>query len=118
MLSGQKDRGIAESWPSSACRCGWGSGRARPYNLDVRIPDIVTPPIAWQPEAAERFGIRKVELEILQQRHEAWIYVRNFPSHRSTTQWWKFQLAINGLAPELRCTLHVDRVRPLSILVI
>jgi hypothetical protein len=67
-----------------------GSGRARPYNLDVRIPDIVTPPIAWQPEAAERFGIRKVELEILQQRHEAWIYVRNFQSHRSTTQWWKF----------------------------
>jgi hypothetical protein len=90
VLPGQKDRGIAESWPSSVCRCGLGSGRARPYNLDVRIPDIVTPPIAWQPEAAERFGIRKVELEILQQRHKAWIYVRNFPSHRSTTQWWKF----------------------------
>jgi hypothetical protein len=51
--------------------------------LDVRIPDIVTPPIAWGNSGGdERFGITKVELEVLQQRHEAWIYVAEFSPHR------------------------------------
>jgi hypothetical protein len=87
--------------------------------LDVRIPDIVTPPIAWQPRAAERFGITKIELEILQQRHEAWLYVAELSPHRfNYTMVEILARPINGVAPDLPCTLHVDRVRPLSILVI
>jgi hypothetical protein len=30
--------------------------------LDVRIPDIVTRPIAWQPGHPERFGLTKAEM--------------------------------------------------------
>jgi hypothetical protein len=43
------------------------------HALDVRIPDVVTPPITWQPgsDIGERFGFTKVEFEFLNERHEA-----------------------------------------------
>jgi hypothetical protein len=82
------------------------------YALDVRIPDIVTTPIAWQPEPGmgERFGFTKIELEVLQQRHQAWIYGAEFSAHR-----FNYMLAeiiarpIEAIAPGLPCTLHLNR---------
>lgn len=82
------------------------------HALDVRIPDVVTPPIAWQPgsNTGERFGFTRVELEVLQQRYQAWIYGAEFSPHR-----FNYMLVevvarpIEGIAPGLPCTLHLDR---------
>jgi hypothetical protein len=82
------------------------------HALDVRIPDIVTTPIAWQPELdiGERFGFTKIELEILQRRYEGWIYGAEFSVHR-----FNYMLAeiiarpIEAIAPGLPCTLHLNR---------
>jgi hypothetical protein len=82
------------------------------HALDVRIPDIVTTPIAWQPDQnlGERFGFTRIELEVLRQRHEAWIYGAEFSSHR-----FNYMLAeiiarpIEAIAPGLPCTLHLNR---------
>jgi hypothetical protein len=82
------------------------------HPLDVRIPDIVTPPIAWQPGSnlGERFGFTKIQFEILQRRHEAWIYGAEFSSHR-----FNYMLVevlarpIDEIALGLPCTLHLDR---------
>jgi hypothetical protein len=80
--------------------------------LDVRIPDIVTPPVAWDPGSnmGERFGFTKIEIEFLKQRHEAWIYGAEFSSHR-----FNYMLVevlarpIEGIATGLACALHLDR---------
>jgi hypothetical protein len=82
------------------------------HPLDVRIPDIVTPPITWQPgsDIGERFGFTRIELELLKQRHKGWIYGAEFSTHR-----FNYMLVevlarpIEGIAPGLPCTLHLDR---------
>jgi hypothetical protein len=82
------------------------------HALDVRIPDIVTPPIAWQPGSnmGERFGFTRIEFEFQDRRHAAWIYGAEFSSHR-----FNYMLVevlarpIDGIAPGLPCTLHLDR---------
>lgn len=82
------------------------------HALDVRMPDIVTPPIAWEPlsNAGERFGFTRIEFEFLELRHQAWIYGAEFSSHR-----FNYMLVevvarpIDGIAPGLPCTLHLDR---------
>jgi hypothetical protein len=82
------------------------------HALDVRIPDIVTPPIAWQPGCAiaEPFGFTKVEFEVLNRRHEAWIYGAEFSSHRfNYTAAEILARPIEGIAPGIPCTLHLDR---------
>jgi hypothetical protein len=35
-----------------------------PAALQVRLPDIVTPPLAWPPNGDERFGITKIGLTL------------------------------------------------------
>jgi hypothetical protein len=82
------------------------------HALDVRIPDVVTPPIAWQPgtRMGERFGFTRVEFELLNERHLAWIYGAEFSVHR-----FDFTLVellahpISGVAPGLPCALHLSR---------
>jgi hypothetical protein len=84
--------------------------------LDVRIPDFVTPPIAWQLGPGERFAITKVELEVLQQHHEAWIYVAEFSPHRfNYTMAEIVARPINGLSPGLPCTVHIERFTPILV---
>jgi len=82
------------------------------HALDVRIPDIVTPPIAWEKDAGpgERFGFTRVALELPSGRHDAWIYGAEFSSHR-----FNYMLVevlarpIEGIVPGLACTLHLAR---------
>jgi hypothetical protein len=79
--------------------------------LDVRIPDIVTPPIAWQAGDPERFGLTKIEFEILDGRHEAWIYVAELSPHRfNYTMAEILARPIKGVAPGLACSLHIERI--------
>jgi hypothetical protein len=82
------------------------------HALDVRIPDIVTPPIAWQPNSSdgERFGFTQVVLEFRGRRHQAWIYGAEFSPHR-----FNYMLVeliappIEGIAAGLPCVLHLER---------
>jgi hypothetical protein len=88
--------------------------------LDVRLPDILTPPIVWHPDhptVAERFGITKVRLEILGQFHEAWIYVAELSPHRfNHTMVEVVARPIDGVRHGLACTLHIDRVRQILVI--
>src|ERR1700719_3414093 len=74
--------------------------------------DIVTPPITWQPGGhPERFGLTKVELEVLEQRHEAWIYVAELSPHRfNYTMVEILARPIDGVARGLACILHIERI--------
>jgi hypothetical protein len=82
------------------------------HALDVRIPDIVTPPIVWQPgsDVGERFGFTRIKLEVLKQHHEAWIYGAEFSTHRFNYMAAEVLApSIDGIAPGLLCRLHLDR---------
>jgi len=82
------------------------------HALDVRIPDIVTPPIVWQPDATEgeRFGFTKVEFEVLQSKYMAWIYGAEFSAHRFNYMLVELLApSIEGIAENLPCTLHLQR---------
>ena len=82
------------------------------HALDVRIPDIVTPPLAWQPHlnAGERFGFTEVELEFQGSRHQAWIYGAEFSPHRFNYMLVELVARpIMGIAPGLPCTVHLER---------
>jgi hypothetical protein len=82
------------------------------HALDVRIPDVVTPPLAWQPNlnSGERFGFTAVELEFLGSRYQAWIYGAEFSPHRFNYMLVELVARpITGIAPGLPCTLHLER---------
>jgi hypothetical protein len=93
------------------CRTGTINIRLE-HALDVRIPDIVTPPIVWQAgsQLSERFGFTRIEFEFLDRRHEGWIYSAEFSSHR-----FNYMLVevlarpIQGVVAGLPCILHLDR---------
>ena len=82
------------------------------HALDVRIPDVVTPPIAWQTgsNTGERFAFTKIEFEFLNHRYEAWIYGAEFSVHR-----FNYNLVevvarpIEGISPGCECVLHLER---------
>jgi hypothetical protein len=82
------------------------------HALDVRIPDIVTPPIVWHSDSniGERFAFTKIELEFFECRYKAWIYGAEFSPHR-----FNFNLVevvarpIDGILPGRDCVLHLDR---------
>jgi hypothetical protein len=82
------------------------------HALDVRIPDIVTPPIAWQSgsDATERFAFTKIELEFLKCRYKAWIYGAEFSAHRFNYNVVEVVTRpIEGISPGRNCVLHLDR---------
>jgi hypothetical protein len=82
------------------------------HALDIRIPDIVTPPLQWEPHSSigERFGFTSVKLELLEKQHEAWIYGAEFSSHRfNYTVVELLARPITGVAVGLPCTLHLER---------
>jgi hypothetical protein len=82
------------------------------HALDVRIPDVVTPPIAWQAgsNAGERFAFTKIEFEFSKSRYEAWIYGAEFSYHR-----FNYNLVevvarpIEGISSGRECVLHLER---------
>jgi hypothetical protein len=82
------------------------------HALDIRIPDIVTPPISWDPRSktTERFGFTHVKLAIDDSQHEAWIYGAEFSVHRfNYTMVELLAHPIRGIAVGLSCTVHLER---------
>jgi hypothetical protein len=82
------------------------------HALDVRIPDIVTLPIAWQAgsNAGERFAFTRVEFEFLERRYEAWIYGAEFSAHRFNYNLVEVVVRPSRrISPGCECVLHLDR---------
>jgi hypothetical protein len=82
------------------------------HALDIRIPDIVTPPLQWESHSqlGERFGFTCVKLELFEKLHDAWIYGAEFSSHRfNYTVVELLARPITGIATGLPCTLHLER---------
>ena len=82
------------------------------HALDIKIPDIVTPPLQWEPNSSvgERFGFTSVKLELGEKTHEAWVYGAEFSPHRfNYTVVELLAPPIDGIANGLRCTLHLER---------
>ena len=76
------------------------------HALDIRIPDIVTPPLQWEPSSivGERFGFTSVKLELFEKQHDAWIYGAEFSSHRfNYTVVELIARPISGIATGLSC---------------
>ena len=82
------------------------------HALDIRIPDVVTPPLQWEPTSkiGERFGFTSVRFELLDRLYDAWIYGAEFSSHRfNYTIVELLAPPIGGIAAGLPCTLHLER---------
>jgi hypothetical protein len=82
------------------------------HALDIKIPDIVTPPLQWEPTSSvgERFGFTSVRLELGEKMHEAWVYGAEFSPHRfNYTVVELIAPPIIGIASGVPCKLHLER---------
>ncbi|OAF04715.1 hypothetical protein AYJ54_23945 [Bradyrhizobium centrolobii] len=82
--------------------------------FQVRLPDIVTPPLAWHPSnpTGERFGITKIALTLANgEVHDAWIFTSEGSPHRFDDHLIEVVAErINGITIGDKCGLTVDRV--------
>jgi hypothetical protein len=81
--------------------------------LQVRLPDIVTPPLAWHPSnpKGERFGITKIGLILPNgELHDAWIFTSEGSPHRLNDHLVEVVAKRLKVATGDKCGLTVDRV--------
>lgn len=88
--------------------------------LQVRLPDIVTPPLDWNPAAfpdGERFGITAIELEFGSESRRAWLYTAEHSPHRFNNRIAEVLTEkLDGVALGVRCAIRVKRIsQPLVI---
>jgi hypothetical protein len=87
------------------------------FPLQVRLPDIVTPPLQWCPNGDERFGITAIELEIEAKRYKAWIYTAEHSPHRFNNMVAEVLAEqIAGIAERLECGIHIQRLRQILVI--
>jgi hypothetical protein len=93
-----------------------------PVPLQVRLPDIVTPPLPWPGNgSAERFGITKIRLTLLDDArpHDAWIYTPELSPHRSNDRMIEVLTEpLSGIRVGAKCRIYIERCIQISILVI
>lgn len=86
------------------------------YPVEIRLPDIVTPPLAWtgDPNVTERFGLTaaKLQLDGSATQHEVWIYIaENSPHLFKTGVLELLAETIPGVQNNLGCKLSIERLR-------
>lgn len=90
--------------------------------LQVRLPDIVTPPLAWypgHPNHDEKFGITEIELELNGNLYEAWLYTAEGSDRRFNDRMAEvIGEHIPGLAAGLNCAIYIRRFRFHQLVVI
>jgi hypothetical protein len=93
-----------------------------PIPLQVRLPDIVTPPLAWPGNGSdERFGITKIGLTVPGDplRHDAWIYTPELSPHRSNDRMIEvIAEPLSGIQVGTTCKIYIERCIQMQILVI
>jgi hypothetical protein len=87
--------------------------------LQVRLPDIVTPPLDWNPVTfpeGERFGITAIELELAGKSHPAWLYTAEHSPHRFNSRIAEVLTGkLDGVTLGVTCAIHVRRVSQLLV---
>jgi hypothetical protein len=81
--------------------------------FQVRLPDIVTPPLAWHPSnpSGERFGITKIGLTLPDgEGHDAWIFTSEGSPHRFNDHLVEVVAKRVGVTIGDKCVLTVARV--------
>jgi hypothetical protein len=88
--------------------------------LQVRLPDIVTPPLDWNPAAfpdGERFGITAIELEFGGETRTAWLYTAEHSPHRFNNRIAEVLTEkLDGVALGVRCAIQVKRISQLLVI--
>jgi hypothetical protein len=88
--------------------------------LQVRLPDIVTPPLDWNsvefPDG-ERFGFTEVEFEVSGVSHRAWLYSPEHSPHRFNGRIAEVLTEkLDGIALGVRCAIHVKRASRILVI--
>jgi hypothetical protein len=88
--------------------------------LQVRLPDIVTPPLDWHstnfPDG-EKFGITAIELDLGGESHRAWLYTAEHSPHRFNNNVVEvLARKLDGIALGVRCAIHVKRARQIVVI--
>jgi hypothetical protein len=81
--------------------------------LQVRLPDTMTPPLAWHPSdtKGERFGITKIGLILPNgEEHDAWIFTSEGSPHRLDDHLIEVVAKRRKVATGDKCSLTVERV--------
>jgi hypothetical protein len=79
--------------------------------LQVRLPDMVTPPLRWHSNGDERFGITEIKFELRDKLYRAWIYTAEHSPHRFNNMIAEILTErIDGISLGLECAIHVQRV--------
>jgi hypothetical protein len=81
--------------------------------LEIRLPDIVTPPIRWrpnEPEFEEGFGLKRIAFLLDDARYVAWIYIAEHSPHLFKTGVVELVAEhIPGVSYGRRCSIILDR---------
>jgi hypothetical protein len=88
--------------------------------LQVRLPDIVTPPLDWNsvefPDG-ERFGFTEVEFELGEVSHRAWLYLPEYSPHRFNSRIAEVMTQkLDGIALGVRCAIRVKRASRMLVI--
>ncbi len=86
--------------------------------LQVRLPDIVTPPLRWHPGDPEKFGFTRVEIELSgEARHNAWILSPEHSPHRFNSYMAEILTEpLAGIEAGRQCKIHIDRFLPMIVI--
>jgi hypothetical protein len=88
--------------------------------LQVRLPDIVTPPLDWHSAAfpdGEKFGITEIELGFGGKSYKAWLYTAEHSPHRFNNKIAEVLTGkLDGVALGIRCAIHVKRVSKILVI--
>jgi hypothetical protein len=85
--------------------------------LQVRLPDIVTPPLRWHTDFDERFGITEIKLELKDKFYRAWIYTAEHSPHRFNNMIAEVLTErLDGIAVGLKCAIHIQRCRQILVI--
>jgi hypothetical protein len=92
------------------------------HPLQVRLPEIVTPPLPWfpnDPNINERFGITEIELEVNGNFYQAWLYTAECSPHRFDDLMAEIITEhIPGIKDGVKCAILIGRGRFHRVLVV
>ena len=90
--------------------------------LEVRLPDVVTPPFKWrpsEPEFDERFGFTEINFFYGDTVQRAWIYIAEKSDHYLKTGVVEILTNfVTGIEYGRRCAIEVGRAKPACLSVV
>ena len=92
------------------------------YPVEIRLPDIVTPPLPWSANGTtERFGITEIQfvLEGVERTYPAWVYTAECSPHLLKTGMLELLAEkIDGIQAGRKCFLTFQRLQHAKLLIV